>query len=176
MHIRKGGPMKRKYILPVCIFIAMLAGLLYFRNSAGNIPSLSTILKGNEQEAVQQLAGTDEETIYSAWGDPDEETVSFGLRKLTYRGNGGYVILTTENRICTDVSVYASNPGTWSFSHPFMYMLYIFLCTAVPFILLFLAVSVLFRKLGWIEGRDESALKRAWPFGAAEGFRPWSRP
>ena len=137
-----------------------------FLAGCGGIPSKKKVVsKGPEWTENSILSHTKDE-LTASWGEPDEIIDRDGHKIMVYIIRQGKIEVTFDGQTLTDVQAWEDegylNRIPWPVSllavNDTMAVILGLFCTAFPFVLLFVIVALVFRKLGWLNtgDRDES--------------------
>ncbi len=142
------------------------------QTAPGSVPSLRETLKRHDDAVAEKLTGREEAVIREEWGEPQQELQYSSSSVLTYRSPGGNVVLYFTDGTCSSVRIEPVPFYSGMAEYPLLLYAAVFCAAVVPFALLMLIVSLLFRKTGWVSAGGKP--KGFWAFTGWKGSRPWN--
>ncbi len=154
--------------ITVSMTVLLLAGCM-----SGRIPSVKDVIKKGPEWTETSIEKLSEEELIEAWGEPDERTEAGVSGTMTWFTAKGTVVIGHDAEGLHIVS--AEEPVAeinTEGQNGLVTALEAVLAAALPFILIFAAVILLFRKLGWLDAGEPD--KKSAFFAKERGSKPWS--
>ena len=150
--------------------ISILLCVLFLAGCGGGIPAKKKVVSRGPEWTENSILCHTRDELTASWGEPDEIIDRDGHRIMVYMIRQGKIEVTFDDQILMDVQAWEDegylNRIPWPVSllavNDTMAVILGLFCTAFPFILLFVIVALVFKKLGWLNtgDRDESRNRR----------------
>ena len=146
--------------------------LLCACRSAG-IPSKNDVISQGKEWTESAVSSHEREDLIEAWGEPDEIRTIGSSTLMIWNNEAGTISISDDSNGIHIVEVSQhSNTEVQSDTNGIALVIRAVLAAALPFILIFIAVILFFKKAGWLNAGNPD--KKA-PFFAREpGSKPWS--
>lgn len=150
--------------------ISILLCVLFLVGCGDNIPSKKKVVAKGPEWTENAIVSHTKDELTAKWGEPDEIIERDGSQLIVYTIKQGRIEITYDGQTLKDVQAWEDegylNRIPWPVSllavNDTMAVILGLFCTAFPFILLFVIVALIFKKLGWLNtgDRDESRNRR----------------